>query len=482
MCLKADDKSALEQVRELAVSAGLPPKKPLKVLLCSESVPPQVNGIARRVGHYYRGLIDLGCDVDLLCPDSKGVWKHQNPWNFTALMMVLFPGYFLGLMSEDYDILHVVMPSNISGMWLLLGYKMLRLFSKRKTPALVVSWHCNLVDYLEFHFPRFFGVIARIYFDFIFAIFPQVCDRLLTPTRATEPLLTQKFVTGEFERRSVCYTGVEKKNFHPGWKHSALGKSWQVRKDSFLKETNKKHLILCVGRLSPEKGIDELIQTMSLLPDCALWLVGDGPDRPKYEALAQSLDAPVQFLGYQRGEALYSVYTMADCFVCPSTTETFGQIVNEALASEVRVALPAVKVFTEAFGHSLPQDSFWQPMDRQGMATAIMLQLHRHEQNSNFGKPDATKIKSWDDSCSLLLQDYILAQDVAENRPDEGRMTKQTIALVPFLIIGSIFIANWFYLLSLVRGALRGQSLRFYIKTMFIQILQRNNSSATRSK
>lgn len=43
---------------------------------------------------------------------------------------------------------------------------------------------------------------------------------------------------------------------------------------------NKKYLLVCVGRLSPEKGVDELIKTLPMLKDCALWLVGDGPFRP----------------------------------------------------------------------------------------------------------------------------------------------------------------------------------------------------------
>lgn len=471
MCIKPVDQPLFDQLRDSAEVADMPLKKPLRILLCSESVPPQVNGIARRIGHYYQGLSDLGCDVELLSPNSKGVWKHTNPWNFTALMMVLFPGYFLSLMAQDYDVLHVVMPSNISGFWLLVGYKLISFFSKKRSPALVISWHCNLVDYLEFHFPKLFSIFARICFDMIFSVFPEFCDRLLTPTLATEPLLTDKFTTGKVERRAVCYTGIDKKNFHPGWKHTKAGKLWKERKESFLKQTNKKHLIICVGRLSPEKGVEELIQTMSLLPNCALWLVGDGPDRPKYEALAKGLDAPVQFLGYQRGEALFSVYNMADIFVCPSTSETFGQIVTEALASEVRVALPAVKVFTEAFGESIPQDAFWQPLDRQGMATAIKIQLDRHDQNSEVGKPDATKIKSWSDSCSSLLEDYALAQELAQNRPTESRLRKRTIAFIlPVWVLVSIIIANWFYLLSVVRGALGGCSLRLYIKTMLNQL------------
>mmetsp|Transcript_15422 Transcript_15422/g.18781 ORF Transcript_15422/g.18781 Transcript_15422/m.18781 type:complete len:98 (+) Transcript_15422:826-1119(+) len=97
---------------------------------------------------------------------------------------------------------------------------------------------------------------------------------------------------------------------------------------------------------------------MKLLKGCALWLVGDGPHREELELLVQGLNAPVQFLGYQTGDALHATYAIADCFVCPSLTETFGQTVNEALASQIRVALPSVPVFIEAYSHAIPKDAF----------------------------------------------------------------------------------------------------------------------------
>ena len=51
----------------------------------------------------------------------------------------------------------------------------------------------------------------------------------------------------------------------------------------------------------------------------------------------------------QLGESLAAVYTVCDCFVCPSVTETFGQTINEALASGVPVAVPRVGCFVEAY-------------------------------------------------------------------------------------------------------------------------------------
>ena len=150
----------------------------------------------------------------------------------------------------------------------------------------------------------------------------------------------------------------------------------------------------------------ELIKVLPSLPDCALWLVGDGPYRPELERLSRELDVPVKFLGYQSGEALHAVYSVADLFVCPSLTETFGQTVNEALASQVRVVLPSVAVFTEAYGEAIPRDAFWKPLCKSDMKRAIQKQLDRHASNDAFGVPDLNKLKSWGDACRLLHDEY----------------------------------------------------------------------------
>ena len=69
--------------------------------------------------------------------------------------------------------------------------------------------------------------------------------------------------------------------FSPQSKGTKWGRTWLTSKDKFLSMEKKKHLIVCVGRLSPEKGVDELIKVLPMLPECALWLVGDGPFRPE---------------------------------------------------------------------------------------------------------------------------------------------------------------------------------------------------------
>lgn len=176
---------------------------PLRVLLVSENVAPQVNGIARRVTHYADGLKELGCDVDLLCPESvdestgqPAVLPFTNPWNFTAEMFVIRPKYFMNLVlneSSNYDVVHIVLPANISGCLLLSALRIARMMSSNGGPSLVISWHCNLIDYTAHILPgpivgmvKFLGTIAA-------GILPSLADRLLTPTQATEPVLTSLF-------------------------------------------------------------------------------------------------------------------------------------------------------------------------------------------------------------------------------------------------------------------------------------------------
>jgi glycosyltransferase involved in cell wall biosynthesis len=241
----------------------------------------------------------------------------------------------------------------------------------------------------------------------------MISDRVLTPTKKSEPHLVRLWKREVGRRAGVCFTGVNKTEFSPYAKESEWGRNWSASKAKYLAKVNKKYLILCVGRLSPEKGVDELIKVLPRLKDCALWLVGDGPHRPHLEQLARDLQVPVQFLGYQSGDALHSVYCQADLFVCPSLTETFGQTVNEALSSQVRVALPKVPVFAEAYGDAIPADAFWNPLDQSDMARALSKQLQRHSNNDPDGVPNIHKLKSWPDACDALMQEY---RDAFEDR------------------------------------------------------------------
>lgn len=95
--------------------------------------------------------------------------------------------------------------------------------------------------------------------------------------------------------------------------------------------------MLCVGRLAAEKGLGLALQAFRALqariPAARMAMVGDGPQRG---ALAD-VYPDVIFTGTKRGGELAAHYASADVFLFPSLTETFGNVVLEAMASSLAV-------------------------------------------------------------------------------------------------------------------------------------------------
>jgi glycosyltransferase involved in cell wall biosynthesis len=94
---------------------------------------------------------------------------------------------------------------------------------------------------------------------------------------------------------------------------------------------------LCVGRLAPEKNLGAVLAAADAMraddPKLRLVLVGDGPDRARLQARSPG----TVFAGVQRGADLAAHYASADVFLFASMTETFGNVVPEAMASGLAV-------------------------------------------------------------------------------------------------------------------------------------------------
>ena len=104
-----------------------------------------------------------------------------------------------------------------------------------------------------------------------------------------------------------------------------------------------KVMILYVGRVAMEKDIDVLINAFRNIKEkygdrISLVITGDGPVRHKFQ---QEYGDEIIFTGYRKGEELAQMYASADFFAYPSTTETFGNVVVEAMASGLPVVAAA---------------------------------------------------------------------------------------------------------------------------------------------
>jgi glycosyltransferase involved in cell wall biosynthesis len=125
--------------------------------------------------------------------------------------------------------------------------------------------------------------------------------------------------------------GVNGERFNPRRRSAA----WRAR----LLNGRAPDSLLClyVGRLANEKRVDLLLQ-VARIPGVALTIIGDGALRGELEA--QFAGTNTHFMGYLYGEDLADAYASADVFLFTGPCETFGQVVQEAMAS----GLPAVVI------------------------------------------------------------------------------------------------------------------------------------------
>ncbi len=101
-------------------------------------------------------------------------------------------------------------------------------------------------------------------------------------------------------------------------------------------------ILLSVGRVADGKGYRELFSIYEKIvtqrPDVSLIIVGDGPERPTYEAYVRSQNwKQIHFLGYRQVDEVAKFLALADVFVFPTLLDRFGAVLSEAMAAELPV-------------------------------------------------------------------------------------------------------------------------------------------------
>jgi glycosyltransferase involved in cell wall biosynthesis len=127
--------------------------------------------------------------------------------------------------------------------------------------------------------------------------------------------------------------GVDTERFHPRFYSEAM-------RHELSNGHPEDTLLLYVGRLSTEKQIPHLRPVLERIPNTRLAVIGDGPAREAVQAAFVGTKA--RFIGYLQGERLSQAYASADIFVFPSSMETFGLVVPEAMAAGLPVVASRV--------------------------------------------------------------------------------------------------------------------------------------------
>jgi glycosyltransferase involved in cell wall biosynthesis len=290
----------------------------MRIAIFAEVFLPKIDGITNRLRYTVEELAAAGHEVLVFGPENS-VEEHAGarvvrvpglPFPPYPELRVALPDPRIAweLFRFSPDVVHAVSPASL-GVWGLITARALRI-------PTVASYHTDFPRYARHHGLGFADA----------AVWPLIRT---VHNLAEINLCPSRFTREELEDHGVCNVsiwrgGVDTKLFHPS-KRSA-----EMRSRLTDGEVDAP-LLLCAARVSPEKSLDGLRPVLENLPYARLAIVGDGPARADLERHFAGL--PVVFTGFLRGEELAQAFASGDVFVMPSTTETLGFVVLEAMSS-----------------------------------------------------------------------------------------------------------------------------------------------------
>ncbi|KKZ11067.1 MAG: glycosyl transferase [Candidatus Synechococcus spongiarum SP3] len=291
----------------------------MHIAFFTETFLPKVDGIVTRLTKTIEHLVAAGDEVLVFCPEgAPACYCGAQVMGIPAVPLPLYPELRLALprpvVAEaidrfQADVIHVVNPAilGLGGIWL----------ARSKAIPLVASYHTHLPKYLE-HYGL--GMLEPLLWELLKAAHNQAGLNLCTSTAMVQELSERGIHNIDLWQR-----GVDTDAFHPRLA------SAQRRRQLFGAHQDGDPLLLYVGRLSAEKQIESILPVLMALPRSRLALVGDGPHRQQLEKTFAGTTA--RFVGYLRGEDLAGAYASADAFLFPSSTETLGLVLLEAMAA-----------------------------------------------------------------------------------------------------------------------------------------------------
>jgi len=386
----------------------------MKISLITETFPPEINGVARTLFNLVSGLGERGHDIQVIRPMLKDQDHHdQGPTiDFEQIHVhsIPLPGYRglrMGLPSANRvkriwkrnrpDITYIATEGP-------LGYSALWTAKTLKLPT-ISGFHTNFQQYMMHYNLGLLKDPAELYLK-------DFHNRTLATFVPTEDTRDQLFELG-FKNLKLMGRGVDTHMFDPAKRDEDLRKSWGAGP--------KDPVCLYVGRIASEKNMKLFFRTVRELrkefPKVPAVVVGDGPERKTYESDNKSF----VFAGMQKGEDLARCYASADVFIFPSQTETFGNVVTEAMASGLAVvafnyAAPRLFVTPGVNGQLAPLDDKTAFIDN----ARRVLSLGENLQNMRDASRKAALDASWDRVVEKFEQDIfeILEQARASGKYD----------------------------------------------------------------
>lgn len=360
----------MKNTQDLLVESYSAQPSNLRIAVVTETFPPEVNGVAMTLGRLVEGVLRRGHAVQVVRPRQarEGVPAVRDGLDQVLSKGVALPMYGelrFGLPSKNRlmrlwreqrpDVVHVVTEGP-------LGWSAVAAARALQLPV-TSSFHTNFDSYST-HYGM--GILKAPIDSYLRKLHNRTMATMV-PTRAMQQSLEQR----GYKNVTLLSRGVATDLFHPSKRSVSLRERWGVGPEDLV--------VLHVGRLAKEKNVSTVLAAFRAIqervPAAKLVLVGDGPLRASLEAACPS----AVFTGIQKGEDLAAHYASGDLFLFPSVTETFGNVVPEALASGLAVVAYAHAAAGELIhnGHSGVLAPLGEELDFISTATQLAVDTAR---------------------------------------------------------------------------------------------------------
>ncbi len=387
----------------------LPTELPKRVLLVSDSGQELVCGVTRKQNELKAALSKLGVECRII--SSSDFWGvHLPHWNEIKVVLPT-PAAYYRLASEiesfDPDCINFL----TEGILGLMGTTHCKLRGRKFT-----TMQCSRYDlYIGDVVSQWLGRITRSYLDW----FHSKSESCITPS----PSMAERLRPSTPQVVGIL-NGCDTNSFAPNGKRCE-------EMENFARP-----IWLMVGRVCGEKNCPAVLDlAMDGSLKGTVVVVGDGPDAAAYQQKYSAKNGcvtPVEFLGWKKGEALEAVYRTADVFVFPSLTDTFGQVMVEAMASGLPVA---------AFPTIGPID-----VVKDGVTGALNENLYQACQDALASKDvtactEHARSFSWD----AMAQRFLAVHPLKEPRTGSGVWIYVHIGeLIPLVVLWALFVVwSW---------------------------------------
>ncbi|MEV6631652.1 glycosyltransferase family 1 protein [Actinoplanes sp. NPDC051470] len=362
----------------------------MRVALVTESFLPLVNGVANSVVRTAEHLLRRGHQPIVIAPqptDRRVPFDLPYPvYRISSVPMPGYPEIRLGLPTPTMtaamrahrtDVVHLASPF-VLGAWGATAARSLGL------PTVAV-YQTDIAAYSRLYHH---GMTERAAWSWIRKVHNKA-GRNLVPSTESAAALTAHGV----ERVHLWRRGVDSVRFHP------------ERRTEGLRRRLAPHgelIVGFIGRLAMEKQV-ELLAGVSRLPGVRLVVVGDGPAAGDlHKALPEAT-----FLGLKHGDELADLYASLDIFVHTGPYETFGQAIQEAMASGVPVVAPAAGGPLDLVRHGVT-GLLAPPFVEQGFTDAVTVLAGDPGRRAAYGAAGRAAIegRSWSAVGDELIGHY----------------------------------------------------------------------------